>query len=212
MFKDNTKLKELKAKYKDEQVFVVPASILANIEDGFTKEKHSKEIYRKYDHVGKFIYRYDAEGDPTFQQIIPYVILFNPNTNLFYTYKRIEGSGEARLHNQLSLGFGGHIDSSDGTNEVVFKGLVRELMEEVEHNNIAPAEFIGYIRNMQSETNDHTGLVFLLLVNQAEVRETEKYVGEWMTAEQLEEHYFKFEDWGKHLINYIVENGYKIKK
>lgn len=211
MFKDHAKMKELKEKYKDEQVFVVPAHVFSNIADGFTKEKHSKDIYAKYDRLGKYIFRYDAEGDPTFQQIIPYVILFNPNTNQYYTYKRIKGSGESRLHGQLSLGFGGHIDSSDGTNEVVFKGLIRELMEEVDYNNIAPVEFIGYIRNSQSETNDHTGLVFVLLVDHAEVRETEKYVGEWMTAEQMEENYFKFEDWGKHLINHIVENNYKIK-
>lgn len=211
MFKDHAKLKELKEKYKDEQVFVVPAGVLSHLEDGFTKEKHSKDIYSKFDRLGKYIYRYDAEGNPTFQQIIPYVILFNPNTGKYYTYKRIQGSGETRLHGQLSIGFGGHIDSSDGTNEVVFKGLVRELMEEVEYNNIAPVEFIGYIRNMQSATNDHTGLVFVLFVDHATVRETEKYVGEWMTAQEMEENYFKFEDWGKHLINYIVENNYKIK-
>lgn len=211
MFKDQAKLKELKAKYKDEQVYVVPSVLLTSINDGFTKEEHSKDIYSKFDNIGKFIFRYDAEGDATFQQIIPYVILFNPVTNKYYTYERIQGSGEERLHGQLSLGFGGHIDSIDGTSEVVFKGLVRELMEEVEYNNLSAAEFIGYVRDVNSSTNDHTGLVFLLKVDFAEVKETNKYVGKWMTAQEMEEAYFHFEDWGKHLINHIVENHYKIK-
>lgn len=211
MFKDHAKLKELKAKYKDEQVYVVPSSLLTHIKDGFTKEEHSKEIYSQFDNIGKFIFRYDAEGDSTFQQIIPYVVLFNPTTNKYYTYKRIEGSGEERLHGQLSLGFGGHIDATDGTSEVVFKGLVRELMEEVDYNNTSAAKFLGYVRDLQSATNDHTGLVFLLEVNFAEVKETDKYVGEWMTAEEMEKAYFRFEDWGKHIIDYIVDNKYKIK-
>lgn len=203
---NHSRLKELKEKYKDEQVFVVPASVFSHLEDGFTKEKHSNTIYSKYDHLGKYVFRYDAEENPIFQQIIPYIIVYNMKTKKYYTYTRIQGSKETRLHGQMSLGFGGHIDASDGTNEAVFKGLFRELMEELDYSNIAPLQFMGYVRNMQSKTNDHTGLVFMLTVSHAEVIEKDKYVGQWMSIQELEDNYFKFEDWGKHLIDYIVKN------
>ncbi len=206
MFKDALKIHQLRERYGSEQVFVVPTSTVMDIPDGFSKQAHTKDIYKKFDSIGKYIYRYDAEENVSFQQIIPYVILYNPIEGTYLVYTRQSGSKENRLHNQISIGFGGHIDSGDGINEVVFKGLVRELMEEVEYQNTEGLSFIGYVRDQSSKTYDHLGLVFELPVSMAEVKETEKYNGEWMTKEQLQENYFKFEGWAKYIIDYILHN------
>ena len=208
MHKSPINQQALKKKYGNEQVFVVPAKELSHIPDGYTKEKHDTAIYSKFDQVGKYIYRYDAEGNRTFQQLIPYVIIYNPMTQKYLAYERT--NGDSRLNHKYSLGFGGHIDISDGSQEVIFKGMSRELMEEVYYVNTSPAEFIGYVRSITCETGEHTGLAFLLRVSEATIRETDKHKGVWLSATELEENYFKFEEWGKLLIDYLVTHNYQL--
>ena len=64
---------------------------------------------------------------------------------------------------------------------------------------------------MRSNINDHLGCVFLIdNVNSKEtnIRETDKLAGDWLTKEQLIEHYGKLETWAKHITNYLVENTF----
>lgn len=50
-----------------------------------------------------------CETDEDFLQLLPYVVLLNPNGEVF-TYERGGKGGEARLHGNLSVGLGGHVD------------------------------------------------------------------------------------------------------
>lgn len=52
-----------------------------------------------------------AEHDPTYKQLIPYVML--RHRGLVLTYARTSGSGESRLLGRISVGFGGHIEETD---------------------------------------------------------------------------------------------------
>ncbi len=56
------------------------------------------------------------ESDPSFKQLIPYVLLQHTDAagqiHLF-TYTRGKGQGEARLHSKRSFGIGGHISAED---------------------------------------------------------------------------------------------------
>ena len=197
---------QLKKKYKDEQVFVVPFDKVSNIGDHFTRMDHNNNIWSAFDNIGKYIYRYDAEGEPVFQQIIPYILIQNPNTKKFYTTERI--GSDSRLLGSYSLGVGGHIDIEDGHKDVVLKGLFRELYEEMDIEPIGNAEFIGYVRDLNSKTNDHLGLVFLIKSNNnCKIKETDKLKGKWMSYDQLEANYSKFEDWAKHIIDYMCGNN-----
>lgn len=194
---------QLKNKYKDEQVFVIPFADAKHISDKFTRIKGEEDsIWTRYSSSGKYIMRYDAEYNPIFQQLIPYVLI--QNGDKFYVTKRI--AGESRLKDSLSLGFGGHINPCDGTKDPVFRGMVRELMEEVYVEPTTKATFVGYTRNMTSELNDHIGLVFLLQVSQASIRETDSLEGIWMTIDELEKDYFKFEGWARFIIDYLSTN------
>lgn len=197
---------QLKAKYPDEKVFVLPSNLVQNISDKFTKMKHDHVIWKKYDNLGLFVPRYEAEYNLAFQQIIPYFLVTNLDESKFYVAKRIQG--DTRLIDKLSLGFGGHINEYDGTSEVVFKALVREMNEELNIQPHSQFQYIGNIRDLTSETSEHLGLVFVVkaLEENVSIRETDNLEGVWMTKSEMYESYGKFENWAKYLLDYLYEN------
>lgn len=199
--------KLLKEKYGDERVFVLPITKIEGIPDKFNHVKNDKDIWTKYDNQGLYINRWEAEGDSNFQQLIPYFFVVNENYTKVFVAKRIDG--DSRLVNKLSLGFGGHIDSCDGYNQVVLKALSREMNEELDINPISKAQYLGTIRDITSSTNDHFGLAFSIQAEEDKVfiKETDKLIGEWMSFEQLYDNYSKFENWSKFLIDFFLENN-----
>lgn len=194
----------LREKYGTEQVFVVPYLDVANVPDHFSSaERDNLDWIKK----GKYIFRYDAEYNTFFQQVIPYVVLTDKKKEKFYISKRI--SGEERLVNQLSIGFGGHINPCDGYYDPLEKCIARELNEEVSARYIKePLSLLGTVRDMSSSTNDHIGVVFLKRVsNKAtiKIREKDKLKGQWMTMNDLYDNYGSFESWGKYIIDYLYQ-------
>lgn len=204
--------KLLKEKYKDEKVFIVPIQTVQNVNDKFTYSKHDNSIWYKYDNMGKYVFRYEAEGEPSMQQIIPYFIIFNEDESKLFVARRIDG--DHRLVDKLSLGFGGHIDECDGYNQCVLKALTREMWEELDIVPITRATYMGTMRDITSSTNDHFGLVFNVraLEGTVKIKEVDKLVGEWMTFEQLYDNYSKFENWSKYIIDYFYESKKLVNK
>jgi predicted NUDIX family phosphoesterase len=91
--------------------------------------------HREYlDYVLRFGYfrpRPEAEVDPSFKQVIPYVALMDSEDRVF-TYTR--SGTEGRLHGLRSAGIGGHINLEDwGINvaDTILKNIQREVTEEV---------------------------------------------------------------------------------
>jgi predicted NUDIX family phosphoesterase len=74
-----------------------------------------------------------VETDENFLQVIPYVVLRNPEGK-FWAYARGQ-SDEARLHGKRSVGVGGHIEeidrAGDTFKDIVSAALTRELREEL---------------------------------------------------------------------------------
>lgn len=198
--KDNFTLAEHKKKYKDEEVYIVPRYELVDIKDKFTK---SNKINSNFFN-GTFIKRYEAENEPALQQIIPYIIIKHEKENSYYISQRI--GGEERLKNKLSIGFGGHINPCDCRGDFIQNCITRELSEELIINKYSKPKFIGYIRDIESSTNDHTGLVYTIKTKDAEIKENDSLIGKWMSPKELKENYFKFEGWAKYLIDVILEN------
>lgn len=197
--------KELKQRYGNEKVFVVPYNRLEHIPDGFTPVKHDSRIWGQFDSMGSFVYRYDAEGEPYMQQIIPYIVILDESRTKIFTTMRT--AGEPRLLKKLSIACGGHIDESDSGREVLFKAAVRELFEEVQVDILKPFEIIGYIRDLTSATCDHTGVVIIAhATGDVIVKENDALVGKWMDLQDLIDNYENLEGWSRHLTDYFAEN------
>lgn len=205
----NSRREELKNKYKDEKVFIVPFDSVKHIEDKFTSSDRCMKNLSKYDVLGTYALRYDVEYNPSFQQLIPYTVIYSPQRDQYYVARRI--GGDARLENSLSLGFGGHINPCDGNNNVIHNALKRELEEEVDiktySKDNSPIMYLGNIRDLTSETSDHLGFVFQINVKTASIKEKDKLKGLWMSKKELIDSYFEFESWSKLIIDHLYEQN-----
>lgn len=176
-----------------------------------------------------FMNRDDAEIDTEFRQIIPYVIVKDYN-NKILVYKRTSKGGEGRLHNKISIGFGGHVNPKDDSEKLNTKSTIqlcceRELKEELGLNeNDYNLLYTGYIKLSNTEVDKvHFGLVFEAKINSDIEFKTEdcvELVG-WYNQEYLKEmlknnqyslknykgieEYFdaEFECWSKEIISNI---------
>jgi predicted NUDIX family phosphoesterase len=166
-----------------ERVLVVPTQLLHDLGyfQGFTAN-----VDRYLDGLqspGNASYRprSEMEQDPSFKQLIPYVIFRHTDstgrTTLFH-YTRGVGQGEARLHRKRSIGIGGHICVDDaGTPNPYSEGMRRELDEEVIIDTPYRERCVGLINDDQTEVGKvHLGVVHLLDVEQPNVRPRESEI------------------------------------
>lgn len=130
-----------------------------------------------------FIPRPQAEVSPEFKQIIPYVVIRHGSD--YFVLRRLRKQTEARLHDKVSLGIGGHINPDTPT---VLDGLRKELDEEVFVETGYALEFAGILNDDTTDVGRvHLGAVFTLEVAQprVRVRETDKMTGEWAASRDL---------------------------
>lgn len=195
---------KLQKKYPDEQVYVVPHSKGNVIPDGYTpvqlSEKEVLKAMSSWQQGGRFVMRYDAEGNSALLQLIPYTLILNADRTKIFVAKRT--AGDSRLVSKFSLGFGGHINPCDSL-YVVLSAATRELGEELNLTRNTMPKFIGYVRDIKSDTNEHFGFVFVLQAGSVTVREKDNMEGMWMDLDDLVDHYYHFESWSKFLIDYL---------
>ena len=147
----------------------------------------------------EFTDRPAAEEDPSYKQIIPYVVL--TRKGLVFATRRLNKGGESRLHGKVSIGIGGHINPVDETDRrsVLMKGLERELDEEVyiqRRGELVPQGFINDDGNGVGAV--HLGLCFSMEVEgEVSVKETEKLSGGWMSLQELRGEFDNMETWSQ---------------
>jgi predicted NUDIX family phosphoesterase len=123
--------------------------------------------------------RGEVEQDPSFKQLIPYVIFCHrsPGGVELFQYQRGKGQGEGRLHSKRSIGVGGHISSEDAAaaSPAYDEGMRRELEEEVVIESASSQRCVGLINDDQSEVGRvHLGVVHLVEVERPAVRGRER--------------------------------------
>ena len=112
--------------------------------------------------------RGDMEEDPSFKQVIPYVILKRGREIL--RYQRTKKGGESRLHDKWSIGVGGHVEPIDGeaNKQSYVKALKRELLEEVGLSIDILPEHMNIVGLLYDESNNvgkvHFGIIHMINV------------------------------------------------
>ena len=149
-----------------------------------------------------FIPRPDAEKSPQFKQIIPYVVIRHGES--YFVLRRLKKQTEARLHDKVSLGIGGHINPDT---PAVIDGLRKELDEEVTISSDYHLRFVGLLNDDTTEVGQvHLGAVYFLEVSTPDVvvRETEKMVGRWTPRAELPAMREGMESWSQIVFDELI--------
>lgn len=148
--------------------------------------------------------RSEMETDPSFKQLIPYVIFRHTDElgiSRLFQYTRGSGQGEKRLHAKRSIGIGGHISAIDSNEaDPYLEGMRRELEEEVFINTAYQANCVGLLNDDDTEVGRvHLGVVHLFDVDEPRVagREDDIADASFSTLPELFAAMDEFESWSQ---------------
>ncbi|WP_059103393.1 hypothetical protein [Shouchella shacheensis] len=202
----------------DEMIVVVPRKHVFHNESlvfqGVTSERENiATIMNRINRHFSEMRRGDAEENDSYKQPIPYVVIRRQDD--IFLYERLSGAGEARLHNKLSLGFGGHMNTimSSSFQEMLEANTDRELHEELQFDKDKQkkTKAIGLINDDEEEVGRvHIGILSVLeLADDAavEVKEVNQMTGRWVPISDLkkEEIYERLESWSKFVVNILIK-------
>lgn len=187
-----------------EDILVVPRlQLLDEPLHGFSRDGLKRYVNRVRTH-GVFRPRHDVEQDPSWKQIIPYLIVRHGER--LFLFQRSAAGGEARLHGKYSIGVGGHIKRTDveGADDIVAAGLRRELDEELVIHGTWRARFVGVLNDDTNTVGQvHFGLVHVVEVDApaVRVRESEALSGRLADGKEVLDVRDQMETWSQLIID-----------
>jgi predicted NUDIX family phosphoesterase len=152
----------------------------------------------------QFFWRSEMEGDPSFKQIIPYLVFCHEDR--YFLMRRRGDASEARLKNKHTLGIGGHIRQEDMLDASLVTWAKREFAEEVFYDGALTITALGLINDETNAVGQvHTGFVFLLQGDTADISvKSELKEGELMSLEQMASSYENMETWSQMVFDFLV--------
>jgi predicted NUDIX family phosphoesterase len=144
--------------------------------------------------------RGQAETDPEFKQLIPYLVLRCGDQ--FFHYTRGQGGAEVRLRAKRSIGIGGHISADEDSSQVdpYRAGMLRELAEEIDIQTFFRERPFGLINDDATPVGEvHLGVVHLLDLNEPRVTPREAGIANsgFAPLRELLMHAEEFESWSR---------------
>ena len=192
----------------DEHVLVFSVDVLNKIGMfqglNFEPSKYLDTILRKENH--EFMTRRDAENNPNFKQLIPYVIFYHDNKIL--SYQRGVLLSEDRLLHNHSIGVGGHISIDDPNffSNSYQKGMYREIHEELHIDTEYTEDIVALLNDDSNDVGKvHFGIIHVLKVEKPLVRKKEKSINNptFEPIQTLKNNIEKYENWSKICIKNI---------
>ncbi|HET7678459.1 MAG TPA: NUDIX domain-containing protein [Candidatus Limnocylindrales bacterium] len=142
------------------------------------------------------------EDDPTWKQLIPYLVL-RDGERIFLMWRTRAGA-DIRLHERGSIGVGGHVNPGDGG---IAGGLRREWREEIAADFEPDFRLLGLL----NDDEDPVGAVHLGVVYEADVagrpvavRETEKLRGGFVTLDEVAAERERLEGWSQLVLDALT--------
>ncbi|HWH23666.1 MAG TPA: NUDIX domain-containing protein [Candidatus Limnocylindria bacterium] len=151
---------------------------------------------------GTYRRRAEAEVDPSWKQVIPYLLLRDGER--IFLMRRSRAGGDARLFDRYTIGIGGHVNPGDGG---PLGGLAREWREELVADFEPEFETLG----MLNDDDNPVGAVHLGIVFHAEaagrpvgVRETDKLAGDFAEPADVAAVAELMETWSRLLHDFLA--------
>jgi predicted NUDIX family phosphoesterase len=193
-----------------EQVLVIPTRILheAGLFQGLTtRVEHYLPRVLDPRHLS-YLPRPRAEDDPSFKQIIPYVVMRHGDH--VFQYLRGQGGGEKRLRSLRSIGVGGHINPQDNPlagDNPYRQGMLREVAEEVYLESTYRETCLGMINDDATPVGQvHLGIVHVFDLAEPRVRRREQDVTEagFSRISDLMNRKGEFETWSQFVMDALA--------
>ena len=160
------------------------------------------EVLAAFAANGECRVRAEVEDDPSFQQLIPYVVV--RDADRVFLMRRLRAGADVRLHDRWSIGVGGHIGEADQGLE---GGLAREWAEELVAQWSPDFELVGLL----NDDTDPVGAVHLGVVYQVEaagrpvaVRETYKLEGAFAPLSEVDALGDRLETWSRLVLDHLL--------
>ena len=193
---------------QEEQVLVFERSILDEIGNfhglQFDVDRYLEKLFAPG--VQRFMPRSLAEKDPTFKQIIPYVIM--THNGKYLSYVRGKRAGETRLVGNRSIGIGGHINPVDedqgnlfnsaDRRELYQRAIEREVEEEITIRAGHTDRIVALLNDDSKEVGQvHLGIVHCWTLDSPDVSKREQMITQmtFMTPDELQQERDNMETW-----------------
>ncbi|MHC4171360.1 MAG: hypothetical protein ACYTBX_15115 [Planctomycetota bacterium] len=201
---------------QEEQVLVVERKVVeqAGMFHGFTldTDRYLPKLFAPG--VPCFMPRPQAEADPAYKQLIPYVIMAYDGKYL--SYVRGKRAGETRLVGNRSIGIGGHINPVDDEvplfdtdfREMYRTAVEREVDEEVSVEANHTDSIVGLLNDDSNEVGSvHLGIVHLWVLDSAQVSKREQMITQmsFMSPAELQQLRDTLETWSQLCLDKLGE-------
>ena len=168
----------------EELVFVVPRAVVMGSAGWHCVRDLPLDAFLETIAVaGRYESRRAMEQDPSFKQVIPYLVLRDDHR--YFLMRRTRAGGDARLHDLYSIGVGGHLNPGDGG---LLQGLRREWEEELDAAFVPDFRMVGLLNDDTTDVGRvHIGAVFEAHAGGRPVgiRETEKLEGSFAQPREV---------------------------
>ena len=187
----------------EEKVMVVKREVIEEVGMfhglNFDVEKYLDKIFAQG--ILSFMPRSEAETNPDYKQLIPYVIMTCDGKYL--NYVRGKRAGEKRLVGNRSMGIGGHINPVDNDmplwpREAYDEAVKREVIEEVNVTTNYTDKIVALLNDDTNEVGQvHLGVVHCWKLDSPDVTRREQMITQmtFMTPEELNEVRESLETW-----------------
>jgi len=148
------------------------------------------------------------EEDPTYKQIIPYLVF--QYEDKFFLMQRHKEASEQRLQNKYTLGIGGHMryeDLQEGPD--LFSWAKREFQEEVEFEGNLEIAPLGVLNDDSNEVGRvHLGLVLMLIGDSDKIKiKSELSSGTLVSLPECLDFVPKMETWSQIVLMTLLKEG-----
>ena len=200
---------------QEEQVLVVERKVLeqAGMFQGLTFDVATRLDKLLAQDVPHFMSRSQAETDPNYKQLIPYVILTHAGKVL--SYVRGKRAGESRLIGHRSIGIGGHINPTDdmplfnaGFHDAYRTAVEREVAEEVSIQTNHTDRIVALLNDDSTEVGQvHLGIVHLWELTTQNVTKKEQMITQlnFMSIPELQDVKDSLETWSRLCLDNLQE-------
>jgi predicted NUDIX family phosphoesterase len=189
----------------DEKVLVFPRSLFEQLGvfQGFNPDVDRYLTAILDARNNRFMPRSQAETNPEFKQVIPYVVITDGRSVLHYV--RGKKAGEQRLVAKGSVGIGGHINDEDHTLfafglQAFQEAVKREVCEELSLQGEFNARPVGLINDDSTEVGRvHFGVVHVLFCRPEQVKKNEQVITqvEFVPIRELQAKREQMETWSQ---------------